>query len=141
MLQAWTFNVVGSVVFALSAKYLASASSGNAILLWYAEGKSTKVEQQPLVQLVKGSPAIVIAVNPDGCIAAGHLRGTVSLWDMETKKLVKERTGSEHSRSAYSLMFSPHDGGKMLLSSSADGTAEVCEVATGKLLHRFTGSP
>jgi WD40 repeat protein len=140
VMQARSFDGVCSVVFAPSGTYLASGSSDNAVHLWYAAPKPVDEEQQPQQQLAERNPIIVLAISPDGrTIAAAHSGGTISLWDMETNKLIREKAGSNHTQNVYSLMFSPHDGGKMLLSSSSDETVQVSEVASGKLLHRFAG--
>ncbi|KAI0097526.1 WD40-repeat-containing domain protein [Nemania sp. FL0031] len=137
VIEAGISDCIRTVVYAPSGGYLASASQNNGVQLWYAVGTSTKREEQSEVQPNQRSPVVEIATSLNGYVAAGHLDGSISLWDTKTRTPIAESMGSEGSGGIESLMSSPHDGGRMLLSSYNDWTVRVYEVSSRKLLYRF----
>jgi len=77
-----------------------------------------------------------LAFAPDGrhalCSGAG---GFVTLWDIETGKLVREFKG--HTASVYGVAIS--GAGRLALSCGRDGTVRVWDVASGNELRRLKG--
>jgi WD40 repeat protein len=80
-----------------------------------------------------------MALSPDGrTLAASYPEGKVSLWDVVTGKLIKDVMDFKHTRSVYSMVFSPKDG-TMLLTGSPDRTVGIHEVPSGVRINRFSG--
>ncbi len=87
-----------------------------------------------------GKVYLHLAFSPDGTqLAAGYWQqgtqqlGGVELWDVESRKLVRDIRGREPD----SLAFSPD--GKHILATYPDSTARVLDTDTGKLLHELKG--
>jgi WD40 repeat protein len=87
-----------------------------------------------------------MAWSPDGNTFAAHGdAGIVNLWNMSTcEKILQFRAdadadwnadGKAHDGQVTDIVFSPD--GKMLATSSRDGTAKLWDVASGRLLHIF----
>nr|WP_261342031.1 WD40 repeat domain-containing protein [Urbifossiella limnaea] len=76
-----------------------------------------------------------VAASPDGTTAATvALNGTVRMWDVAGRKLVRAFAAIE-STPAYAVAWSPD--GKLLAVTGTDGIA-VCDAATGRRVHRVT---
>lgn len=77
-----------------------------------------------------------LTFSPDGALlAAGGADGLCRLWDVGTRKVLRDFTG--HSTNVHSLAFSPDS--KTLVSGAWDTTIMLSDVGTGKLLHTLTG--
>ena len=73
--------------------------------------------------------AIAIAFDPAGeTLAAGHVDGQITLWDVATGRLVGEVRG--HSGGIFDLDFNPD--GKLLATAGTDGIVRVFEVPSGE---------
>jgi WD40 repeat protein len=82
----------------------------------------------------QGSAVAALAVGKSGLIASGGANGAVQLWRADGRRAAK-LTG--HTDAITSLAFSPD--GRLLVSGSADRTARIWDVETGKLVHALTG--
>jgi WD40 repeat protein len=97
--------------------------------------RSMKVRPELDAYLQKQTPALAVALAPDGAsLATGAQDRTVRLWDLESRSQI--RSWEEHSREVRSLAYSPD--GQLLASASADRTVRLWSSrgATHVLRHR-----
>ena len=119
---------VRSLTYRPDGSRLASAR-GNVIELW-----DTAMPENP--ELLEGRTALVesVAFHPsEPLLAAGHLDGTVRLWNLTTRT---GRTLSGHERSVITLAF--HPDGKTLATGSFDKTVRLWDVSTGRPMQTLT---
>lgn len=89
------------------------------------------------VRIRHAAPVACFQFSPEGkVLAAGDWDGTVSLWDVGSRKLLRQFRGSPHG-SVHSVAFSPD--GKALAVARDDPVIGVWEIATGKTMHRLRG--
>ena len=72
-----------------------------------------------------GQPGGAISFSPDGMLASGSHKRSLSLWSVETRKCI--RTFEGHT--GFNMAFSPD--GTLLASGSEDGTVRLWSVETG----------
>jgi cytochrome c len=116
---------VASPIYALtiSRDVVAAAGSDGIVRFIARDGRlAGEVETQPL-------PVIALAASPDGRrIAAAHIRGSVSLIDVETRKVTKTLVGP--GLPVWSVAFTPDGGG--LLTGGGDRIVRRWNSATGE---------
>jgi WD40 repeat protein len=82
------------------------------------------------------APLHVVAIGPDGCIAASAGRDwAVKLWDLRTGRVLHSLNA--HTGAVCGLAFS--SDGKLLASGSRDGTIAIWEVASGNEIRALHG--
>ena len=119
---------VRSLAYSSDGRRLASAR-GNVIELW-----DTAMPENP--ELLEGRTALVesVAFHPsEPLLAAGHIDGTVRLWNLSTRT---SRTLNGHERSVIALAF--HPDGKTLATGSFDKSVRLWDVATGQSVESLT---
>jgi|GEM_PF-1844323 len=119
---------VGPVLdIAVSADYstIVTASAGN-VKIWNDQGQEQiTLENQPV-------GAFAVALSGDGkLLASGGFLSTISLWNVETGKLIQPFNG--HTSNIFGLAISPDN--KILYSASYDGTVRFWSIETGRQLH------
>jgi len=121
-------TAITSLAFSSDSKRLASGSSGT-VIVWDIQTGRPVVSQTVSNQTVQ-----VLAFSPDNAtIAIGATGGVLLLWDSTQPKAVVRRL-SGHSGDLQSLAFNLADGGKTLVSASADGTIIVWDVSSGQII-------
>ncbi|GAP93038.1 putative wd-repeat protein [Rosellinia necatrix] len=117
--------------------YLISSAIDKGVHFWFVNDKNG--EGPPSEDLVKQGWISGLTLHPNGKIlAAVRPDNTVFLWNLESATLECPKMDFDHRDDLRVLVFSPNEGDK-LLSTSDDGTAQVCDVATGKRLYVFKG--
>jgi len=76
-----------------------------------------------------------LAFSPDGQLLASAGNNSITLWNINEKKVAKKFYS--HDNHVYFISFSPD--GKYLVSLSKDRTAKLWDVKTGKLISTFIG--
>jgi WD40 repeat protein len=77
-----------------------------------------------------------VAITPDGCRAmSASARGTLRLWDLESRQLV--RTLEEHAQPINTVTLTPD--GRWAISASSDHMLRVWDVESGLCITTFTG--
>jgi WD40 repeat protein/serine/threonine protein kinase len=128
-------NALNCVAFSPDGKRLAGADTGKGRLhVWDV------ATRQPTIELLAGTePPSSIAFSPDGRLlaSAGQPRGAnrplpgkVTLWDLDSKKIVQALDG--FGAGLTHVAYSPD--GQHLLAASLDRTAKVWDAATGQLV-------
>jgi WD40 repeat protein len=122
---------VGSVDLTRDGKSAVTGCGDGSLRLWeFATGKEMrKIEAHP------GS--CMGYFTPDGKQILSGCDRTLYLWDVATSK--KLRTFEGHTAGLYGLFLLP--GGKQALSYSADQTARVWDLKTGKEVNRINVGP
>ena len=117
---------VYGVAFSPDGKRLASASQGQAVILWDVESR------KPLATLEGHKGAVYgVAFSPDGKrLASASQDQTVILWDVDSHKPLATLEG--HKDAVYGVAFSPD--GKRLASASQDQTVILWDVDNHKPL-------
>jgi WD40 repeat protein len=119
---------VTGVAFSPDGLLIASCSENGALRLWDSE---TGWEAQTLT--AQGGLLLCLAMAPDGRkIVAGGKDG-LSLWSLETGRLLGAFEG--HSLAVSSVAFSV--GGEWLISGGMDKSVRLWEVASRRLVHTF----
>jgi WD40 repeat protein len=122
---------IGSLAFSPDAHRVASASGE--VIVWDADTGAI---------VHTGLPGTSVAFSPDGHrVAAGgtiaggdhRLKYAIRIWDVNTRTIVTVLEG--HKRAITQVAFSPD--GKRLVSSSADQTLGVWDIAAGKQVLTF----
>ncbi|KAI0883900.1 WD40 repeat-like protein [Annulohypoxylon maeteangense] len=123
------------IAFSPTGGYFATGASDFGVHLWYFAKTSKEAEQ---TSIFKPGRINDLSLSPnDRVLAIAHEGGHLILWDTETNnELCNPRMDSGHTESVVSVSFSPMKG-SMLLSSSTDHSISICDVKTGKRLHRF----
>lgn len=127
----------GRMILAIADKYTIK-------LLETATGKE--------LQVLSGhtGPAYALAFLPDGrtALSGGYNRytsnghagvGALRLWDLSSGKQLHSITISDDSAPVWA--FAVLAGGRFILTGNDDGTLQIREIPSGKLLHTFTGQP
>ncbi|KAI1460162.1 WD40 repeat-like protein [Annulohypoxylon moriforme] len=124
------------LAFSPTKSYFATGASDHGIHLWYIPGKLKEGEE---ASRFKPTRINDLALSPDGrTLAAAQNEKHLTLWDTETNNEIRDpRLDSGHTGHVLSVSFSPKNG-SMLLSSGTDRSIRICDVKTGKLLHRFS---
>jgi WD40 repeat protein len=125
--------MVTNVIFSPNGQVLASGSIDNSLRLWRT------ADGEPLQSLL-GSPRPMarLAFSPDGKILASERFNIISIWQVETGKLLHEIIQPyESSQNMLSLVFSPN--GQILASGSMDNTICLWNVADSELLNTLKG--
>jgi WD40 repeat protein len=126
---------VESVAWSPDGKMLASGSHDHMVRLWdVASSKEIgKLEQYKSLQWlygdgIGGEARYPVAWSPDGkTLACGSGHATVALWDVASRKKVRELEG--HEGAVMWIAWSPD--GKTLASSSRDVTMRLWDIASG----------
>jgi eukaryotic-like serine/threonine-protein kinase len=120
-------------------KYLASVSSDGEVKLWDATRLGEKDKpRDPIRTFPAHSPGVGlnIAFSPDGTrLVTGGKEHTVTIWDVETRKLLHTLRG--HNGDVSTVAFSPD--GRWVVSGGEDSTVKVWDSRTGDLLRSFRG--
>jgi len=124
--DAWT------VLFSPDSQYVVSGSHAGKINLYNAE--SGQKEEHELD--TKGKFTLSLAYSADGrYLASGAIDGIIAVFDMETRKLVKQLEG--HAMPIRSLDFSPDS--QRLLTGSDDGSIKMYDVSHSTLICTMSG--
>lgn len=128
-----TENLTGTgVAFSADSKQLLAISGDNSATLWDLATGAALVTLQGHTALVTS-----VAISPDGKIlATASGDKTVKLWNAATGAEVATLTG--HEGAALVLTFSA-DSKRLFAGSDETGIALAWEIATGKILFRFSG--
>jgi tricorn protease-like protein len=126
-------KVTCTLAFSPNGKILATGhlDGGTVNLLDLTTGKV-------LAALKAASTVHCLAFSPDGkTLALGEK--TLSLWELATKKQVRQFASSgKRAQGVYSVAFSP-DGKKLASAEGSDKTVKVWEVSSGKEVATLTG--
>src|SRR5262249_38028408 len=111
---------VRSVAFSPDGKLLASSGIADAIILWdVTTGKEVRRIERSQQEIGGTRDVFRVAFSPDGRTLASAEWDGVFLWEVSTGQQRRRLAG--HQGSVFHVAFS--DGGKVILSSSADTTA------------------
>jgi WD40 repeat protein len=81
-------------------------------------------------------PMVRLAVSRDGrLLLSGQKKGTIILWDVESRRRLRAYTG--HTDAVSALAFTP--GGNRIVSASVDGSLRLWDLETGDCLHEMRG--
>jgi WD40 repeat protein len=117
------------MAFSPDGRTLATAGDGR-VTLWNA---GTRVRY---ARLAADGVIDAVAFRPDGQLIAGAgADGTVRLWDVAGRRLVRTLKG--HTDPVRALAFSPD--GRSLASAGNDGTVRLWDVASGRCTATLTG--
>ena len=143
-LSAHTATVT-ALAFRSDSKALASAASGEKVIVWTAnprfnpdmsfDGEATTWKPVSL----EGKPGVVrgLAFSPDGKILGAGSDADVWLWDVRTGQRRSTLSGQE--RVVTCVAFRPD--GKTVAAGGADGTVKLWDVAGGKARITLRGHP
>lgn len=120
---------VKGIAFSPDGQCLATASYDFTIRLWNVESG------QCLCTLQEQTYTYSVAFSPNGTMLASSAGKTITLWDVETRQVLKILEG--HCNSVRSVVFNPD--GQQLASGSWDQTVRLWDVNTGKCIHELTG--
>ena len=127
-------DIVRSVAFDPSGKYLASGSGDNIVRVW-------DVSSMQQVAELKGHTKAVasVAFDPSGkYLASGSHDNTIRLWDVVTQQQVAElKCGTGHPGWVTSIAFD--SSGKYLALGSADKTVRIWDVASQQQVAELKG--
>lgn len=91
-----------------------------------------------LITYLRGHDGLLqhVAFSPENhWLATAGSNGQIFLWDLETRKIVREFIGHDPTQLVNRIAFNPD--GTLLASGSDDATVIVWDVATGEPLHTF----
>ena len=129
-------DIVRSVAFNPSGKYLASGSGDNIVRVW-------DVSSMPMQQVAKleghKNAVTSVAFDPSGkYLASGSHDNTIRLWDVVTQQQVAElKCGTGYPGWVRCIAFDP--SGKYLALGSSDNTVRVWDVASQQQLAELKG--
>jgi len=126
---------VWSLQFSPKERWLASAGSDNAIILWDLAG-GAEVTKIPLAHI---STITSLEFSPDGTkLVSGSKDNTLKVWNVGIDgALSLNNTLSGHTALVYAVKFS-HDG-KYVASGGYDDTIRIWNVTDGGMLQTLTG--
>ncbi len=112
-------SAVRAVSFSPDGSTLASGAEDHTIKLW-------EVGTRSLIGTMHNPGSVYsVAFSPDGETLVSGSRGSVQLWDVETRNQIATLDG--HSSEVHSVAFSPD--GRTLISGSRDGTMLLWDIA------------
>lgn len=120
--------IVGLACFYALLEDATSARTSQSICVQTSVAKSS-VCYGPATRL-SGGQTTTIATAPTGQLLASGERHAIQLWNLETGRLERSLTG--HTNWISALAFSPD--GRLLASSSLDGTIKLWNVRTGAIV-------
>jgi RNA polymerase sigma factor (sigma-70 family) len=127
---------VQELAFSPDGRHLVSIGDLRSVKLWDVKERNLVATLHEDPDPDKVSPALTMAVAPDGkLVATGGEKGTILLRDTRTGAVHQTLTG--HDDAVTALVFSRD--GKYLASSGPDAVVRVWDARTGKPLHALKG--
>ncbi|KAH7918862.1 WD40 repeat-like protein [Leucogyrophana mollusca] len=123
-------DLVESVAYFPDGRHIASGSMDETIRIWNVESGEQEGEA-----LEHESEVKAIAIAPDGRKIAGRVVGALIVWDMVTRKRVREVKIDDEEQDAWALMVAFSPGGRCIATASSIGTSiQLWDVDTGGLV-------